>query len=168
MGLQHMLFLRALQFIRRVTLLQHETVNEIVAERVYASLCLVSMPGVWSRYVQNPTQPWHLAYTAHKRIGCISNQLTSGILFNLTGVRSHVSTLNLCSMQEVLPLCHSFRSGIPMCSLWVGAVGTLHYGLHNRFICQPSPCAIKGRDHAGPGNMNKPHNSFSLPVCHFK
>lgn len=35
-------------------------------------------------------------------------------LFNLTGVGSHASTLNLSSMWEALLLCHSFRSGIPM------------------------------------------------------
>lgn len=51
-----------------------------------------------------------------KELASSPNSLLLESLFNLTGVGSHASMLNLSSMQEVLLLCHSFRSGIPMLS----------------------------------------------------
>lgn len=180
MGLLDMPSLPLLQFIKRVMLLQHEPIERTetisdehghdwegghiyVLGKKVCSVCHLGMLKILPSLGSGILPMQHI-----KELASFPTSLLLESLFNLAGVGSHASTLNLSSMREVLLLCHSFRSGTSTLSSWTGTVGILCYRLHNTFICQPSPCPIKVRDYPGPSNMNRPHSSFLPPAYHLK
>lgn len=111
----------SLQFIRAVTLLQHETkerretTNECNCDWEGGYIYVLGKKActVYDLGMLEILLSLSLGILPMQHIKELASSPTSLLLeslFNLAGVGSHASTLNLSSMQEVLLLCHSFRS----------------------------------------------------------